>query len=66
MPSRTMKKPTFNALNMLCLEMRVKLAGEKRTSKRYRKAVKETAALVISGQMRQLGHVPTGTILREY
>jgi hypothetical protein len=57
---------TFNALNMLCLEMRVKLAGEKRTSKRYKRAVKETAALVISGQMRQLGQVPTGTILREY
>lgn len=57
---------TLNALNMLCLEMRVKLAGEKRTSRRYRKAVKETAGLVVSGQMRQLDHVPHGTILREY
>lgn len=57
---------TVLALDLLCLEIRVRLGGEKRTSKRYKKAVNELAALVVEGRLRQLAGVNPGTILRNY
>lgn len=57
---------THKALHMLCLEMRVKLAGEKRTTRRYKKAVKELAALIVDGKFRQISNVPAAEILRPY
>lgn len=57
---------TVMALDLLCLETRVKLAGEKRTTKRYKRAVNDLAALVTEGRLPQLKGVPSGTILRKY
>jgi hypothetical protein len=57
---------TVKALHMLCLEMRVKLAGEKRTSRRYRKAVKDMAALIVEGKFHQVSNVSASEILRPY
>ncbi|HEY9787369.1 MAG TPA: acyl-CoA dehydrogenase family protein [Candidatus Obscuribacterales bacterium] len=57
---------TVSALNLLCLELRCKLSGEKRTSRRYKKAVHETALYVLEGKFRQLGGVPKAEILQSY
>lgn len=57
---------TVAALNMLCLELRCKIGGEKRFSTVYKKAVHETAELVLSGQFHQLDGVSPGTLLQPY
>jgi len=57
---------TVAALNLLCLEMRCKLAGEKHTSSQYEKAVDEVATLVLAGKFHQLDGVPAGEIQQPY
>lgn len=54
------------ALNLTCLEMRVKLGGEKRTSVAYRKSVKEVSEHVLTGTFMPVQGVPTGAILQPY
>lgn len=57
---------TAAALNMLCLELRCKLVGETRYSRRYKKAVHETAELILAGDFRQIERVPQPAILQPY
>lgn len=64
--SRAGDEATVAALNLLCLEMRCKLSSEKRTSVQYKRAVNETAELILSGKFKQLNNVPTGEILQPY
>lgn len=59
-------KATVAALNLLCLEMRCKLAGEKHTASQYERAVDEVATYVLAGEFHQLDGVPAGEIQQPY